>query len=873
MSNKSVEIEILLRESIKEGLKKAKESFGDLESGSKLAAAALKKNMDENRQLIRETTLDIKRLTLALSETTNSAKKVEIAGELKSARAALLELQGQNVDMQRKQMEASAGDEKSQGSLIASLGKWALGLASVTAALEIGKSVIASTKDTADKFEFAVSAAKAGVEQLWRSLATGDFSNFLDNMGKAIQAGYDFAEAMDKVKESTWAMEMEEADVQLKKFMMLEGVRNKQLTKDQRIAIGEDYIKLEDDLAKKRVDNATLELNAYKKKAAEISGLQEQEIVNTLKQVDETTRAKAEAYNEAMEFKNSRRTNKTAEEYAKYMPLINNATDPVIAYANALKGVGTLKEDFIEGFVQAYKKVGNAEASGVQNSLRARTALNGLKADFKKDEQDAIKKAGEDAELDNRIKATRELMKNASGVELANLALKLVALEKEKKLRDDIARQAIALATDPKLAGATGALVEMSAKGGATPVTSKLATKIDKKQSENDLVDTTKKFIKEKKKQGDVLSDEELKRLKEEHKIRLKIVDAVMTLTYRLAEQLGMTEEEAKVVGGVMDTVMKAASGDYIGAAVSALSTVISLIPTHADKFKAQIEEINGLLEQQQRLIQKASRMGGESASREDELKILEDKKKVLKAEEERLIKIRNSGWDIFTFGGNAKKIQKVNDELAQLQIQIEDSKAALTDFIAGGVTENTLADSIAQAFQDGKGSVDDFGTYTNKILQDAILTVFKANILGDTLTNAQKQIATAFEDKTLTAEEIAAIRATMQTATDEAKAKMDALTGAFPEMFEGDKAQAKGMTADIKSITEETASALGGNITAIRINMARIIEGGNTSMNMLQQSLEYQQRTADNTDEMSKTLGSIDKRLSAFELDGIKVK
>jgi hypothetical protein len=261
--------------------------------------------------------------------------------------------------------------------------------------------------------------------------------------------------------------------------------------------------------------------------------------------------------------------------------------------------------------------------------------------------------------------------------------------------------------------------------------------------------------------------------------------------------------------------------------------------------------------------------MGGESTARQNEIKTLEDKRKALEAEQKRL-EGKKGFLGMFT---GKKQLAEVNDELAQLQIQIEDSNIALTDFLSGGVTQSTLADSIAQAFQDGKGSVDDFGSYTNKILQDAILTAFKANILGDTLTNAQKQIATAFEDKTLTAEEIAAIRSTMQTATDEARAKMDALTGAFPEMFEGDKSQAKGMTADIKSITEDTASALGGNITAIRINMARIIEGGNTSMNMLQQSLEYQQRTADNTDEMSKTLGSIDKRLSAFELDGLKVK
>lgn len=867
MSNKSVDIEILLRETIVEGVKKAKEAIKDLDAGSKDSTKNFKEQIAQQKQYIKELAAEIKKLEEAREGTTGS-KRSNINVELGQMRHTLNAENAILQDMQKKNIDLNKDEEKSQGGLVSSLGKWAIGLASVTAALQIGKSIIESTKDTADKFEFAVSAAQGGLEQLWRTIATGDFSNFFDNMGRAIKAGYDFAEAMDKVKESTWALQMDEADVKLKKYQLLEDIRNRELPKDQRIAKGEEYITLEEGLAKKRTDNANLELDAFKKRAATISGIQEDEIVNTLKQVNQTTRIKAEAYNEDLErvksLKNQALLTSAPEENFRLTRQaqelneeLKKAPEEVKTYANALRGVGKLKEEFIVGFVEAYKKVGDAAASGQEGSLRARNTLHSLKAEIKKDGEDAAKKAKEDAELDNRIKATQELMRAASGDRLSQLAEEYVALSKLKAANNELIDQAIKLARNPD---GTVAPALMKARGkavtsNATPPVAGLQastwTDIPLARSKNEY------------------TEEELKTLEKQKKLRREILDAVMSLTYQLAQQVGMSEEDAKVVGGLMETTMKAASGDYVGAALATLSTVIALIPTHAQKFQAQIKEINALLEQQQRLISQSSRLGGESAARQAEIRTLEEKKKALEAEQQRL---ENKKGFLGLFTGK-KKLAEVNDELAKLELQIEDANTALTDFFSGGVTQSTLADSIAQSFQDGKGSVDDFGSYTNKILQDAVLSAFKANILGDTLTNAQEQIAEAFKDKTLTAEEIAAIRSTMQSATDEAKAKWDALTQAFPEMYSDTASGSTGMTANIKAITEETASALGGNISAIRINMARLIESGNTSMSMLQQSLEYQLRTADNTEEMGKTLLQIDNRLSRIELDGLKVK
>lgn len=644
-------------------LKKDAQSAAETFKGIGKAAGEESANMTESvrlqifnqKQLVKSIMDDITKLQQKIKDVPSPAespmgsiqKNINLSNKLTSELSArerdLASERQVLLVIQQKQVEGNVVEESSQSKLIGSLGKWAMGLATVATAMEIGKSIIESTKETADKFEFAVAGAKAGLDQFWRSIATGDFSNFFDNMTKAIQAGYDFAKAMDEVKKKIWSQEMEEADSQKRKYELLVALRNKLLTKDERIQAGDDLIKLEDELAAKRVNNATLELDAFKSKAKQISGLQSEEIVNTLKQVDETTRIKAEAYNEDIaHLKSVQSAALTAygagqakmgielDEQAKNLAAgLARAPEQVKVYANALTGVGKMKEEFIIGFVNAYKKVGEAEASGIQSSQRARTTLDSLKEQIKTDAEAAAKKAKDAEGLDNRIAATKKLMddvKDANSQEFTDLTKKLVVLEQEKKLRQSIVDMQMMVANNKPLE----ALGATSAIGAIRDMAKALGINMDKTKSLDVGLDTSgidKQNAKNQKEAAALRKQyhlEEKKDIKDISTEFFTAADAAAQLSQAIGDSnpgLSAMLTSVSKISGTIGNLVKAGAftekgmskGDAVSAAISGATQLIGLAAGQAAENKrimaeyyasiiAQQQQYNLLLNDQLRI-------------------------------------------------------------------------------------------------------------------------------------------------------------------------------------------------------------------------------------------------------------------------------
>jgi len=217
----------------------------------------------------------------------------------------------------------------------------------------------------------------------------------------------------------------------------------------------------------------------------------------------------------------------------------------------------------------------------------------------------------------------------------------------------------------------------------------------------------------------------------------------------------------------------------------------------------------------------------------------------------------------------------------AQLQQVISD--------LAGSMGDD-LRNALVTAFQDGTDASKAFGDSVNKTLSNILSNMIFNKVFEGAFKKLQDGMNASYgigpDGKSITGAVVDG------TWVDDFKAFMDqkaALTDQFNkamtdakqagadsgmDLFSKDSSStAKGATADIKAITEDSASILIGSINAFRLNIARLIENGTTGMTMFQKSLEYQQRTADNTDEMKKSLGNIDNRLSRLELDGIKLK
>lgn len=507
--------------------KTTEQSSIDIVNSIKKTTQVTKEEYGKQKQLV----VELKNYLENLKESYIKTGGTDKLDEINRTKSRLKDAQSSLLDMQKQSVDGNLKEEASQGSLIGSIGKWALGLATVSAALEIGKKIIASTKDGADQFAFAVEGATAGLGYFFKSIATGDWSNFFDNMTKAIKVGYEYAKMMDDVKESGWALSMMESGNLKRKAELEIMLRDQNLSPTDRKKFGDERMKIEEDETAKRIANAQKELDAYLLLATDRSKIDKDTLIGILKQTDETTRAKAVMYNEALSFSESRRTNKTSEEYGKYMPILKDVKEEVKIYADAMRGVGTIKEETIIGVVNAVNKLNKANASVEEGTKKIQTTINTVEKKIKDDAIAAAKKAKEDAELDNRIKATSEAMKTASGAELKGLSDKLFLLEKEKTVRENIVKFAIATA-EIAAAGTDISISPLNAKF------TKLALPDQKKQGLMGGIDYAAKGKEYEKKRAEELAS--------------YFYDAADAASY-LAQQIGDSNKE---LSGMLQTVV-----------------------------------------------------------------------------------------------------------------------------------------------------------------------------------------------------------------------------------------------------------------------------------------------------------------------------
>ncbi|HAQ21105.1 MAG TPA: hypothetical protein DCR40_18010 [Prolixibacteraceae bacterium] len=856
-------------------------SMGDFANQS---AKDMKASIAVQKQVIKDLQQSIKELQNTASNSTGR-NKIDATSALGLAKKDLIAEQGALLNMQKELTRAkgastvaNVAEEKSQTSLIGSLGKWAIGLASVAAAMKIGKEIINSTKDGMDRFDFAVAGAEEGLSYFYKTLATGDWTDFFANMEKAIRAGHAYAEAMDEVKEAIWGLSMIEADM-LKENTQLEiDLRNTDLPKDIRLAQGQKRIENEEFLSKRRIAIAEKELTAAVAIAEERSKIdtdnfdatkretyEQNQLLKTLKQVSATTKAEAEEYNKTRAiFKNLGITDAAIQRSVDPTAMAFKETSPEVKlYADALIGKGKLKEEMLINVIEAYKKVGQADDSALSGLKRVFTTVNGIKKEIKEGEAEANKKAREAAEIENQIKATKEAMNKANGKELDDLAAKLTLLEKELKLRHDIINAALLKARDPETEAAAQANQQITSIG-IKPIAKVGQTRffdgamqelveIDKKGNaiwKNRKLETSElnKFVKDKNK--DAAKDQE--KLDEDAATRKEriwnsVFNGAQQITAELMKQGALSEAEGKVIGDALGAI---ATGDPIAMAAQAVSMIISMFPqTAAAKYAEQIEAINQALRDQQRLIDQAGRTGGEADKRRDEIKILQEKKS---ATEAALVaaqkKLDNKIFDVGpVYWDRVHKVRELTQAVKDVQNEIDDADQALTDFLVGGFTQNTIADVIAQGFKDGKTSVDDFADYMNEALLNAVMDIFKAEILGPQIDDLTIYIKEALADKKLTEAEKQEIDRRTKAIADQTDPLWNNLTGALdlPNSAASASSAAKGVSA---SATEDSVSAMVGQLMAVRVDIKDILKTMASGQDDASKNLLYMKEVAENS-------------------------
>lgn len=204
-------------------------------------------------------------------------------------------------------------------------------------------------------------------------------------------------------------------------------------------------------------------------------------------------------------------------------------------------------------------------------------------------------------------------------------------------------------------------------------------------------------------------------------------------------------------------------------------------------------------------------------------------------------------------------KKEGVDIDAALAQNQIEAQQ------ILTGTTADSIADVIAQGFQNGLRSATDFASSFEDLMKGAILNALKYQTLEAPLREFYNQFAkNAESDGVLTEEEIKQLRDNFNGIITNAGEKFDELQKITSIDFNtgATAASQKGLAGAIKGITAEQADLLAGQFGGLRLTAVDHLNVARSGLVSLQRIELY---TANLT-----TMRAIWERL---ELNGIKVK
>ena len=282
-----------------------------------------------------------------------------------------------------------------------------------TAAVKLFRESLHSTQKTGDAYDYAM----AGWSNTWdlfkKSVASVDFSIFIRNAAEAYAAGKNLKEILDELFERTNSITLQEAKLAKENKQLLIQMRDVNLSYKERIAAGNKYLANEQKMAKQREDTAKAERDAQLEnlfaltKTREYASKEEreaakQEFANkienynlTLEQIRAANKYREAQQKYAQEQKNFARSNpsgivggvygsaqavKDAKEemetaLSQFQKIAGEQADE---YYQFIEQYNLTNDEQVKAYVDAQKKLYDAESSFFDRTQRAQTTINSL---------------------------------------------------------------------------------------------------------------------------------------------------------------------------------------------------------------------------------------------------------------------------------------------------------------------------------------------------------------------------------------------------------------------------------------------------------------------------------------------------------------
>jgi len=744
-------------------IQQSNKTIGDYAKNVEKAGEKIDKSFDKSTQSIKEATsqqkalvkeleADVKKLEKAYKGIVPGIESQRAAKILQDTKAYLAQEQQELIRLQEEQIAVNKREEESANSLTGKISKWALSLGGAAAAMGVLKKAFGETTQGMNAFNIVGAATK----QVLYDIVSGAGLS-LSTIAQAVSIQKELNALREEERISAYRAAVYQNEYQQLYSESLDAM----LTREEKINKINEALKMHS-LA---IDEQT---ESVRKR------LQTTEQLFTIRPGSEKLKDEIAKLNIDLENLDAQRVASTKRLVRQRSNLLREEAEEAKQWRENLHA-GLMK--LVDEYDETNKK--NADKlRELQNSIEA-GKLEG------KEKELLILKQAYDKDLD--LYKDNEAIKNALAIKYAQDRYEI-----EMKYLDQIKAENKRIADAiQKIDPGRGYAILNRALGnaGTTPITGAGTLRgTNQKQSE------IEKQVNE--------------NLERQLDLRLEILDVASGLVYRIGEALGLQDKELSQLGHYLDAFNQFVSGNIAGAVGSLISSVIEAFPSAAQKYNAEIEHLNKLLEEQSRLIDQSQRAGGQETALQAQIRLLEQQAKTTAdALADAQKKLDNSIGGIF-FTSRYNRVQELKEELVNVQNELADANQQLTDFLGGGTTENTIAETIAEGFREGKTSVDDFAEYTNRILIDAVMGAFQAEILGPEITALQKYISQALADKTLTTDEKARIDEQIKAIADSNKELWDDLTGALELEDTGTTGLAGGIQ---RQLTEDTGSELAG--------------------------------------------------------------
>lgn len=471
------------------------------------------------------------------------------------------------------------------------------------------------------------------------------------------------------------------------------------------------------------------------------------------------------------------------------------------------------------------------------------------------------------------------------------IANRIILLEREKQLREEIANQAIKVARNDEIkpiqsrtSDITGVIKDAD---GRPLFIGKGQLDIPKKL-ELEYAKLEKRIIKTRENgTSGLLSD------------MGEMADAAAFLSDKYAEQLGLSEDQRQVLNDIFKLssgVVDIASGNYVQGAVKILDSAISMFTKAPEKLSEHFENVQ---KQVDKLINSLN-VAGESLAylgntgTSNQIKVLERNLRDVAEEARRLNESlgdgsygpRRGSYGLSDYYGRMirdaadlrKEIEELTSRLVEGNVSDDQRKAieavlnsynalmgqvdAITQEITG-TTVQSLAESLTEAFMAGEDAAEAWGAKVDEIIKNVIVRQLAADVVAAPVQAAISTLVKNTKDG-LSPDEAENFKAAIQAIYTDAAPVIEDAIAAIKEAgidLQGNFSN-QGLTGAIKGITEETAGIIAGQLMGIRYDIKAIIAQIAAGQEDTVNNITYLKEIAENT-RYNKHLETIDEKLS----------